>query len=88
MIVLLFLLVLAALAGVLGLVLKIALVAVLVIVLTTMALAAIAWFAVRHQWRKIQLEANENASTIDVGRPIRTDEGGGQSLPGARDDRY
>ena len=90
MIVLLFLLVLAALAGVLGLVLKIALVAVLVIVLTTMALAAIAWFAVRHQWRKIQREANTNgsanASTIDVGRPIRSD--GTQSLPGTRDDRY
>lgn len=87
MIVLLFLLVLAALAGVLGLILKIALVAVLVIVLTTMALAAIAWFAVRHQWRKIQREANASSTTIQVGRPIRTDEGG-QPLPGARDDRY
>ncbi|HTG47209.1 MAG TPA: hypothetical protein VK646_06115 [Actinomycetota bacterium] len=86
MLVLLFLLVLAALAGVLGLVLKIALVAVLVIVLTTMALGAIAYFGVRHQWRKIQREANAGGSTIEVGRPIRTQND--PPLPGTHDDRY
>jgi type II secretory pathway pseudopilin PulG len=86
MLVLIFLLVLAAIAGVLGLVLKITLVVVLTVILATIALAAIAWFAVRHQWKKIQREANANASTIDVGRPVRSD--GSQPLPGTRDDRY
>jgi hypothetical protein len=81
MIVLLFLLLLAALAGVLGLVLKITLVIVLTIALSFLALAALAWFAIRHQWRKLDRQYGLSKTSISVGRPTR-------DLPASRDDRY
>jgi len=84
--ILLFLLLLAAIAGVLGLVLKITLVVVLTLTLSTMILAALAWFWVRSQWRKIQREADARSTTIQVGRPERSADA--QPLPGTRDDRY
>jgi hypothetical protein len=79
MVVLLFLLLLAALAGVLGLVLKITLVIVLTAILSIAALVAIAWFAFRHQVRKLEREGAVTHTTIRTGRPVR-------DLP--RDDRY
>jgi membrane protein YdbS with pleckstrin-like domain len=85
-IVLIFLLVLAAIAGVLGLVLKITLVVVLTLILTMLTLAAIAYLGIRHQWKRFQREVDAGSTTIEVGRPIRSD--GDQQLPGGRDDRY
>jgi len=81
MVVLLFLLLLAALAGVLGLVLKITLVIVLTVVLSLIALTAIAWFTIRHQWRKLDQRYGTSTTSISVGRPTR-------DLPTSRDDRY
>jgi membrane protein implicated in regulation of membrane protease activity len=81
MVVLLFLLLLAALAGVLGVVLKITLVIVLTVALSLTVLAAIAWFAVRHQWRKAERRYGPTTTSISVGRPTR-------DLPATRDDRY
>ena len=81
MIVLLFLLLLAALAGVLGLVLKITLVIVLTVILSLTILTAVAWFALRRQWRKLDRRYGLNATSISVGRPAR-------DLPRTRDDRY
>jgi hypothetical protein len=81
MLVLLFLLLLAALAGVLGLVLKITLVIVLTVILSLTVLVAIAWFTVRHQWRKLDRRYGLSQTSISVGRPTR-------DLPAARDDRY
>jgi hypothetical protein len=89
--VLLFLLVLAALAGVLGLVLKITLVVVLTLILSVVLLATLAWLWIRHQWKKIQQEAQlqgtARSTTIQVGDPVR---GSTEPLPepGRRDDRY
>ena len=80
MVVLLFLLLLAALAGVLGLVLKITLVIVLTAIFSITALVAIAWFAFRHQVRRLQREGTAGTSIL-VGRPSR-------DLPDGRDDRY
>ena len=81
MVVLLFLLLLAALAGVLGLVLKITLVVVLTVLLSLAVLAAIVWFTVRHQWRKLDRRDGPTTTSISVGRPTR-------DLPATRDDRY
>jgi uncharacterized protein (DUF58 family) len=81
----LILLILAAIFGILGLVVKAVAFVVLTIALTVVVLVAVAWYALKHQARKL----SQDLDTRMAGRPTtefsRDDEG---ELPPPRDDRY
>ena len=80
---LLFILVLLAIAGVLGAVLKAFALLVMVGIVAAITLAVIAWYALRHQLRKLDRELDRRATRIQVGQPRPNEQ-----LPPSRDDRY
>lgn len=84
MVVFLFVLVLLLLAGLLGVVLKAVAFLVVVGVLTAITLAAIAYFALKHQMAKIDRELDRRNTRIEVGKPKPHE----PLPPAGRDDRY
>ncbi len=88
MLVLLFVLILLAIAGLLGVVLKAIAFVIFVGVATAVTLAAIAYFAFRHQVRKATAAMGQRSTDIKIGKVYRERDRAGDELPPPRDDRY
>jgi cell division protein FtsL len=82
--VILILLLLAAAFGVLGAVLKAAVFIVLTVLLSITLLAAIGWYALKHQARKLTAEFDARSAERREEQQRRD----GSELPPPRDDRY
>jgi hypothetical protein len=82
----LILLVLAAIFGILGLVVKAVAFVVLTITLTVVVLVAVAWYALKHQTRKLSHDLDDRIADRRATEFYREDDGG--ELPPPRDDRY
>ena len=82
----LILLVLAAIFGVLGLVVKTVAFVVLTIALTVVVLVAVAWYAIKHQARRLSRDLDARMADRRATDFYRDDAGG--ELPPPRDDRY
>jgi hypothetical protein len=81
----LILLVLAAVFGVLGLVVKAVAFVVLTIALIVVVLIAVAWYAIKHQARRLSRDLDAHLAERRATEFYRDDEG---ELPPPRDDRY
>jgi peptidoglycan/LPS O-acetylase OafA/YrhL len=81
----LILVLLAAAFGILGAVLKAAAFIVLTVLLSIVILAAVGWYVVKHQARRLMSEADVRMADQRVERFRRDDDG---ELPPPRDDRY
>jgi multisubunit Na+/H+ antiporter MnhG subunit len=88
MLVLLFILILLAIAGLLGVVLKAIAFVIFVGIATAVTLAAIAYFALRHQVRKATAAMDQRSTDIKIGKVYREQDRAGDELPPPRDDRY
>jgi uncharacterized protein (DUF58 family) len=84
--VILVLLVLAAIFGILGMVVKAVAFVVLTITLTVVVLIAVAWYALKHQARKLSHDVDARMAERRATEFYGDDDGG--ELPPPRDDRY
>ena len=81
----LILVLLAAAFGILGAVLKAAAFIVLTVLLSIVLLAAVGWYVVKHQARRLMSDVDGRMADQRVERFRRDDDG---ELPPPRDDRY
>ena len=81
----LILVLLAAVFGILGAVLKAAAFIVLTVLLSIVLLAAVGWYVVKHQARRLMSDVDGRMADQRVERFRRDDDG---ELPPPRDDRY